>query len=123
MGPYGRDYRFSGRGFGYGRRDFGAEHERDRFAGDRFGHPGASRGGGRSIWHTAWEDRPQGYDAGFQERTGFGSGGYDRDLGDRVREGWHGLRNGMRRTFGSGYDRGFSRGDYSARMYDRGWRW
>lgn len=32
---------------------------------------------------------------------------YDRDFGDRIREGWNDFRQGVRRTFRGGYDRGW----------------
>jgi hypothetical protein len=48
-------------------------------------------------------DRDFGYRAGSWNR-----GSYDRDLGDRMRSGWHRMKQGARDTFGmNDYDRGY----------------
>lgn len=40
-----------------------------------------------------------GYDVGYR------AGGYDRDFGDRVREGWQDIKQSARGMFNRGYDR------------------
>ncbi len=97
----------------------------DRGGFDR-GRYGGSRWGGSDRWDTE-----EGYLGGYgrrnlgewdRDREGrfrgeYGTEGSDRDLGDRVREGWRGVKRSARGWFGGrgrGYDRGF-------RGYDRGW--
>lgn len=103
---YGRG--FSGRGGGWG--------EREGFGGTQSGRGGlspgygmhrgydydltGSRGGGRG----SFGGMRGGYDVGYR------TGGYDRDFGDRVREGWQDLKQGARRMFGGGDDRHYNRG-------------
>jgi hypothetical protein len=63
------------------------------------GYYGGGQGGayGQGSSYRGWGEGRQG---------GWMGGGYDRDLGDRLREGWNDFRRGVRRTF-SGYDRGW----------------
>lgn len=122
--PYDLDYgRYTGQGnWGggyYGGGMEGGQANRGSYGG-RFGEYGTNRG----------YDFNQGYTPGRGYRGGgFGGGGmygrggtyrgwgggtqggwgrdYDRDFGDRVREGWNDFRQGVRRTFRGGYDRGW----------------
>lgn len=90
-------------GQGYGRRDFRGGGARRPLEG--FGRP--------------WEgmrasDHPTGYDTRDPRGRGHYESSsrrdeYDRDFGDQVREGWRGLRRGMRDAFRGGYDRDYNR--------------
>jgi hypothetical protein len=80
-------------------------------AGSTSGQPGA----GSDVGYRT--DRVRGHD-------------YDRDLGDRLQQGWSDLKRGARRAFGGAYDRGYhggrgygNRGGDAGygRGYDRGW--
>jgi hypothetical protein len=98
---------------GFGSPSGGWGGERGAWGGERGGRGPArgyrSRGGmgtgrgGVGAWRAGRRD--PGYDVDFRAR-----GRYDRDFGDRLREGWHRLREGARDFFGGDPD------------YDRDWR-
>lgn len=110
----------------YGR-DFGFDDARHIWSGgENRGYRGGARtyrrgleigptwGGGSDIGYGTYRTSRTDWDRGIdsRDRMVFRAGGaghdYDRDLGDRVREGWHDLKRGVQRAFGGGYDRGYS---------------
>lgn len=111
MAWYGRDYGERGWGGGYDPRDTGWTGG-SYYGGDR-AWPG--RGyqdeglGGRHAGRRPHHERMS-----FEPRDE-----YDRDMGDQFREGWQGLKRGVRRAFGGGgYDRGYGgRGEGEGRFY------
>ena len=118
MARYGMDYRGGmGRGMGYdsgyrarggwnrgyeGRGTYGNRWDRGDYGEEDWGGYGGRAGGyaGRGAY--------RGYGADYGMRRG-GYPGRDRDLGDRVREGWQDLKRNARQWMGGrrGYDRGW----------------
>lgn len=137
MARYGRDYGAWHRGYdpGYGaagytgRGDWGGGYygggmegglANRGFYGGRFGEARTNRGydfdegyePGRGYYGGRYgEGGMYGPRGTYRGWGGAARGGwardYDRDFGDRVREGWNDLRRGVRRTFRGGYDRGW----------------
>lgn len=121
----------------YGR-DFGFDDARHIWSGgENLGYRGGGRtyqrgldigptwGGGSDIGYGTYRsdrvDRHRGLDS--RDRMVFRAGGagydYDRDFGDRVREGWHDLKRGVQRAFGGGYDEGYSSRGSGFDRFDR----
>lgn len=108
FGPsnFGRpDYEDAGYGQGSARGDFG------RGQGD---FRDWSHGAGPNEGYHGVRGGQGGYNRGMYGRSTSARGysgrewptGYDRDFGDRIREGWGDFKHGVRRTFGGGgYDR------------------
>lgn len=103
-------------GKGFGRGDYGGGYGGRDYQENRFGGYGSSREGGRGGGfkdRDRWGGGYAGGGGGRQRPMGGGMYGrgqpqreqYDRDLGDRLREGWNDLRRGFRENFGGGYDR------------------
>lgn len=150
---YGRNYNRPGRNESYDYDRSGA-YAGGRFGGGYYG-PGEQLGGGGMYggdYYTGRGGYAEGeFGGGRPGQEYFGTertcrpGGHDRDLGDRMREGWRGVQRGANRAFRGGRDRdwgdrlqeGWSeaqrgvrramgnepRGGYTGygRGYDRGW--
>lgn len=122
----------------YGR-DFGFDDPWDLWSGSESGgYRGGGRtyrrgldigptwGGGSDIGYGTYRsdrgDLHRGMDS--RDRMVFRAGGaghdYDRDLGDRMREGWHDLKRGVQRAFGGGYDEGYSSRGSRFDRFERG---
>lgn len=115
-GDFGREERNRG-GFGpghYSQTDFGPSN----FGRPDYEEPGYGRGyrgaGGGQGGYSQGRYEQGGYNQGMYGRPTGARGysdrewpsGYDRDFGDRIREGWDDFKHGVRRTFGGGgYDR------------------
>jgi CspA family cold shock protein len=109
QGGWGGDYFGGGYGTGFGNRGYrgggygmnrGYDMNQGYGYGAGRGYYGSPYGGGAYGQGSNY----RGWGAGRQ--GGWTGGGYDRHLGDRLREGWSDFRRGVRRTF-SGYDRGW----------------
>jgi hypothetical protein len=98
----------------------------NNFGGNNFGGSGYGRGnymGGGSGYNREHQDFDR---HRMGERW---NQGYDRDFGDRIQEGWEGLKRGFRRTFGGDYDQNYTGNNdrnTGSRMrfttgYDRNW--
>ncbi|MEW5927494.1 MAG: hypothetical protein AB1941_08415 [Gemmatimonadota bacterium] len=127
----GYDAGYGGGGYGGGGRAFGASRGAGGYDPDmgRDWNRGGMQGGGWNRGGYAdegsWGDRYGGVRDRYGNRLGQGggmygrggayrgygetgwTGGYDRDFGDRVREGWNDLTRGVRRAFRGGNDRGW----------------
>lgn len=109
---YGMDYSqpgYVGRGRGSWEPDVGRMDRGREFRFDRGRDIDTGYGGGIGTRRNAR------YGMDYGERMTFRPGEYgrDRDLGDRLREGWNDVERGARRLMGRG--RSYWRG------YDRGW--
>lgn len=103
-GGYGGGYSSGGGGGAYGGGG-GAYRPSHRYDFDQgFSRsPGGFRGGPAGGGMYGGSQRHRGWGMGAE---GGRMNEYDRDFGDRLREGWADLRQGFRRNFG-GYDRGW----------------